>query len=66
MAPSRSRSRAGPIAFLAGFHGYLQADAYAGYDEVFARGGVTEVGCWAHAGRDSMVARSAAAALKKR
>lgn len=46
-----SRSRAGPLQFLAGFHGYLQADAYAGYDEVFASGAVTEVGCWAHARR---------------
>jgi transposase len=46
-----SRSRAGPVQFLAGFHGYLQADAYAGYDAVFASGVVTEVACWAHARR---------------
>jgi hypothetical protein len=46
-----SRSRDGPLAFLEGYRGYLQADAYAGYDEVFRRGDVTEVGCWAHARR---------------
>lgn len=46
-----SRGRDGPTRFLAGYHGYLQADAYAGYDELFQRGGVIEVGCWAHARR---------------
>ena len=46
-----TRSRAGPVAFLGDFHGYLQADAYAGYDAVYATGRVVEVGCWAHARR---------------
>lgn len=48
-----TRSRDGPLKFLAGFHGYLQCDAYAGYDELFrlGRGAVTEVGCRAHARR---------------
>lgn len=32
---------------LAGFKGFLQADAYVGYDKLYA-GGVTEVACWAH------------------
>jgi len=45
------RSRAGPLAFLRAFQGYLQADAYAGYDALYATGRVTEVGCWAHARR---------------
>jgi transposase len=31
--------------------GYLQADAYAGYDVLFRLGGIVEVGCWAHARR---------------
>jgi hypothetical protein len=35
---------------LAGFKGYLQADAYAGYDELH-RNGAIEVACWAHARR---------------
>ncbi|UCF21493.1 MAG: IS66 family transposase [Gemmatimonadota bacterium] len=46
-----SRSRDGPLAFLGDYAGYLQADAYSGYDEVFRMGRVIEVGCWAHARR---------------
>ncbi len=45
------RSRDGPVGFLAGFEGYLQADAYAGYDSLYAEGKIVEVGCWAHARR---------------
>jgi transposase len=48
-----TRERAGPEEFLKGYRGYLQADAYGGYDAFFkdpARG-LTEVGCWAHARR---------------
>lgn len=48
-----TRERAGPEKFLKGYRGYLQADAYGGYDAFFkdpARG-LTEVGCWAHARR---------------
>ena len=48
-----TRERAGPEKFLAGYRGYLQADAYSGYDAFFkdpARG-LIEVGCWAHARR---------------
>jgi transposase len=46
-----NRSRDGPVAFLEGFEGYLQADAYSGFDAVFSTGRVIEVGCWAHARR---------------
>src|SRR3954447_19673439 len=48
-----TRERAGPEEFLRGYRGYLQADAYGGYDAFFkdpARG-LIEVGCWAHARR---------------
>jgi transposase len=48
-----TRERAGPEKFLKGYRGYLQADAYGGYDAFFkdpARG-LIEVGCWAHARR---------------
>ena len=50
---TKDRSRAGPLAFLRGYQGFLQCDAYAGYDELFRRsnGSVIEVGCWAHARR---------------
>jgi transposase len=38
-------------AVLEGFTGYLQADAYPGYDAFFRDGRVLEVGCWAHVRR---------------
>jgi transposase len=43
--------REGPIAFLGDYDGFVQADAYQGYDKLFAKGKCTEVGCWAHARR---------------
>jgi len=46
-----SRERDGPVAFLGDFSGYLQADAYAGYDGIYAGGNVIEVACWMHARR---------------
>jgi transposase len=57
-----TRSRAGPSAFLGDFRGYLQADAYAGYDALYATGRIVEVGCWAHARRYFYNARDADAA----
>lgn len=46
-----NRKRDGPEKFLKDFKGYLQADAYAGYDQICAGPGVIGVGCWAHARR---------------
>ncbi|QDS98800.1 Transposase IS66 family protein [Adhaeretor mobilis] len=46
-----SRSRDGPAKWLAGYSGYLQADAYGGYDGIYHSQNVTEVACWAHARR---------------
>ncbi|QDS98856.1 IS66 family transposase [Adhaeretor mobilis] len=46
-----SRSRDGPAKWLAGYSGYLQADAYGGYDRIYHSQNVTEVACWAHARR---------------
>jgi hypothetical protein len=45
-----------PQAFLKGFSGYLQADAYSGFDALFnkdeeGRQRVKEVGCWGHTRR---------------
>ena len=45
------RTRAGPSTWLANFKGYLQADAYGGYDGIYTQGEVSEVACWAHARR---------------
>jgi transposase len=51
-----THSRDGPLRFFGGYAGYIQADAYTGYDVLFkpkADGtpGPTELGCWAHARR---------------
>lgn len=46
-----SRRRDGPVKFLGDWKGYLQADAFAGYDCIFACGDVLEVACMAHARR---------------
>jgi hypothetical protein len=54
-----SRSRDGPAAFLRDYRGFLQADAYGGYDGIFLNsdGGIEEVACWAHARRKFFEAR---------
>jgi transposase len=51
------RTRAGPQRFLEDYAGYLQADAYGGYDGIFTCGKVIEVACWAHARRKFFEAR---------
>jgi transposase len=45
------RKRFGPQRFLRSYEGYLQADAYSGYDCVYAPGKVKEVACWIHTRR---------------
>ncbi len=55
-----NRSRDGPDEFLKNFRGYLQADAYSGYDHLYldTERGVVEVACWAHARRRFYEAQS--------
>ena len=48
---SRDRSKKRPLNFLDGYNGYIHADAYSGYDELFRKEGVIEVGCWVHTRR---------------
>lgn len=52
--------RTGPEAFLADFHGFLQADAFSGYDAIYtgSNGRIREVACWAHARRKFYEART--------
>ena len=54
-----NHSRDGPARFLAGYAGYLQADAYGGYDGIYVGSGgrIVEVACWAHARRKFFDAR---------
>ncbi|MCL5671605.1 MAG: IS66 family transposase, partial [Acidobacteria bacterium] len=55
-----TRSRDGPEEFLKAFRGYLQADAYSGYDHFYEEPerGIEEVACWAHARRRHFEAQS--------
>lgn len=48
-----SRTRDGPQQFLRDCRGYLQADAFSGYDGIYlgSQGAIVEVACWAHARR---------------
>ena len=50
-----SRARDGPAAFLKDYRGFLQADAYGGYDGIFlgSDGGIVEVACWRMRGGSS-------------
>ena len=52
------RSGDGPARFFKDYRGYLQADAYTGYDALFKDGKVIEVGCSAHARRKFDEART--------
>jgi transposase len=61
-----SRKRDGPEMFLKGYRGYLQADAFSGYDRIYAGGDVVEVACWAHARRKFFDAQSSHQAEAKR
>ena len=56
-----SRSRDGPVQFLGNWSGYLQADAFSGYDGIYlgqSGGKVVEVACWAHTRRKFYEARN--------
>jgi transposase len=57
---TESRARDGPASFLRGFEGYLHADAYTGYDQIYlgSNNSVIEVACWAHARRRFFDARN--------
>ncbi len=60
-----SRKRDGPARVFRDFTGYLQADAYGGYDHLFFPGGATEVACWAHVRRKFVDAEPTDPALAK-
>jgi len=53
-------SRDGPDAFLSEFNGFLQADAYKGYDGLYndPERNIIEVACWAHVRRKFYEAQS--------
>jgi transposase len=45
------RCRDGPEKFFEGYKGFLQVDAYSGYEGLFISGDIREVACWAHVRR---------------
>ncbi|WP_218625037.1 IS66 family transposase [Sphingomonas sp. dw_22] len=45
---TQDRTGAHPRAQLGRFTGFLQADGYAGYDQLYTTNRITEVACWAH------------------
>lgn len=47
-----NRSGLHPKRELAGFTGFLQADAYSGFNAIYTDGGIAEVACWAHFRRE--------------
>ena len=52
------RCRDGPEEFFRGYKGYLQVDAYSGYECLFGTGDIVEVACWAHARRKFFEAKT--------
>lgn len=54
---SLSRGQGTPAKFLEGYRGFLQADGYEGYNEVFRGGLVLHIGCMAHIRRKFYDAR---------
>lgn len=54
-----THARDGPAQWLSGYKGYLQADAFGGYDGIYAGGEIVEVACWAHVRRKFHDAREA-------
>ncbi len=67
---SRDRRGEHPVQHLAGYTGILQADAYAGYNELFkpgrTPGPVTRALCWAHSRRKFFELADVATQLKRR
>lgn len=50
-AYSPDRKGEHPEAHLNGFHGFLQADGYAGFNRIYEKGAIQEASCWAHVRR---------------
>jgi transposase len=60
--PDRSKKR--PRDFLGDYRGFIHADAYKGYDDLFKQAGVTECACWMHIRRKFFDAEDAPPALR--
>jgi transposase len=60
-----TRSGQVPLKFLDGYRGYVQSDAYSGYDTLGRQPGIELVGCWAHVRRKFVEVINAKSNLKK-
>ncbi len=61
--PDRCKKR--PREFLGNYRGYIHADAYKGYDDLFLRPGVFECACWMHIRRKFFEAEDASPDLRR-
>ncbi|MFQ5506896.1 MAG: IS66 family transposase [Planctomycetota bacterium] len=62
---TETRERDGPQQVLGQYEGYIQADAYGGYDQLYLPGKATEVACWAHVRRKFVDAEATDPELSK-
>lgn len=62
---TETRKRDGPARVFGGYKGFIQADAYQGYDQLYVPGGATEVACWAHVRRKFVEAEETEPDLSK-
>lgn len=60
--PDRTKKR--PREFLGDYRGFIHADAYKGYDDLFKQEGVHECACWMHIRRKFFDAEDAPPALR--
>jgi len=49
-----TRSGQAPLDFLGDYKGYVQSDAFSGYEQVARKDGIVHLGCWVHARRNFM------------
>jgi transposase len=49
-----TRSGQVPLDFIGKYRGYVQSDAFAGYEQVARKDGIVHLGCWTHARRNFM------------
>lgn len=59
------RKKEHPLNFLKNFKGYIHADAYSGYNELFQNENVTECGCWMHVRRKFFEAEDAPGKIRE-
>lgn len=56
---TKDRQKKRPKEFLGNYKGYIHADAYSGYDDLFTSEGVHECACWMHVRRKFIEAEDA-------